>query len=397
MASAPSAIAESDALHDAVGEAIAATRGAGMYGWDDGAFDALARRLFAHQYTHCAPYRRFCQGREVTPDFLARQGHPRSYELIPPVPTDVFKSVPLATFDPAEAELEFLTSGTTVGTRGRHLLRTGRTYEASLAPWLRRWLVPRNDAPLVLAFMAPFAEDPHSSLGHMVQWAVDHVGADGSRHCWDGGPDLDAFADAAAGADRPVLLLGTARALQFLLEDRLDQQRIPLPPGSRVMETGGFKGAARTLERDDFYRRLGDGLAVPTFAIISEYGMTELGSQGYQPGFRALSDRGLARKLGSALVEWPDGTVDPDGVPRVLVFPPWCRVGATDPDTLALLPPGERGLLRFWDLSNVDSVVAVQTADMGRVLPQGVVLEGRAPGSTPRGCSLAIDEILAAR
>ncbi|MCO4770581.1 MAG: acyl-protein synthetase [Deltaproteobacteria bacterium] len=380
----------SDSLHDAIAEAIAATSGSAMHGWEDEHFEGLARRVFAHQFSGCAPYRRFCEGRGITPETLP------DYRAIPAVPTDVFKTVPLATFPEEEAELVFLTSGTTVGTRGRHMLRTSRTYEASLAPWLRRWLAPRNDEPLVLALIAPFADDPHSSLGHMVQWAVDHVGAPGSRHCWGpGGPDLDALGDAVRTSDRPILLLGTARALQHLQEERLAHEPMPLPPGSRVMETGGFKGAARTLERDVFYARLARGLELPTFAIISEYGMTELGSQGYQPGFRALSDRSTARRIGSSLLDWPDGSVDPDGVPRVLVFPPWCRVGATDPDTLELLPAGERGLLRFWDLSNVDSVLAVQTADMGVVLSQGVYLQGRAPGSTPRGCSLAVDEILA--
>ena len=379
----------SDALHDAVAEAIGGTRGARLFGWGDGEFDALARRIFAHQFEGCAPYRRFCEGRGVTPATLG------DYRAIPAVPTDVFKTVPLATFPADEAELVFLTSGTTVGTRGRHMLRTGRTYEASLAPWLRRWLAPLDDDPVVLALMAPFAEDPNSSLGHMVQWAVDHVGARGSAHCWSDGPDLDQLAAAVTGEERPILLLGTARALQHLLEERLRDAPMPLPPGSRIMETGGFKGAARTLERDAFYTGLAQGLSVQPYAIISEYGMTELGSQGYQPGFRALSDRALARKLGSSLLDWPDGTVDDDGVPRVLVFPPWCRVGATDPDTLELLPDGERGLLRFWDLSNVDSVLAVQTSDIGVVLPQGVHLQGRAPGSTPRGCSLAVDEILA--
>ena len=153
----------SDALHDAVAEAIGGTRGARLFGWGDGEFDALARRIFAHQFEGCAPYRRFCEGRGVTPATLG------DYRAIPAVPTDVFKTVPLATFPADEAELVFLTSGTTVGTRGRHMLRTGRTYEASLAPWLRRWLAPLDDDPVVLALMAPFAEDPNSSLGHMVQ------------------------------------------------------------------------------------------------------------------------------------------------------------------------------------------------------------------------------------
>ena len=345
----------SDSLHADVQGAIA--RSGAALRWSDAQFDGLARRLFAHQFAGCAPYAHYCRGRGVTPDSLV------DCRDIPAVPTDVFKTVALATFPAADAVVTFLTSGTTVGTRGRHMLRTTSTYEASLAPWLRRWLAP-DDVPLVLALAPSFAEDQASSLGFMISWAVEHVGGPGSRHCWGGGPDLAAFASAVESAEHAVLVLGTARALQHLLEERLRTTALPLPAGSRVMETGGFKGAARTLSREDFYGGLADGLAIPEGAIISEYGMTELASQGYARGSRHL------------------------------VFPPWCRVGATDPDTLALLPDGQRGLLRFWDLANVDSVLAVQTADVGVVTPDGVLLEGRAPGATPRGCSLAVDEIL---
>jgi hypothetical protein len=342
--------------HHAAVQAAIATSG-DSFRWPDPQFDRLAQRLFGHQFTGCAPYAHYCRGRGVKPDTIS------TWRDIPAVPTDVFKSVALATFPPDEAVATFLTSGTTVGTRGRHLLRTLSTYEASLAPWLRRWLAP-DDVPLVLALAPSFEDDLHSSLGYMISWAVRNVGGPGSRHCWSDGPDLDAFAEAVRSADRAVLVLGTARALQHLLEERLIQSPLRLPPGSRVMETGGFKGAARTLSRDDFYGGLAAGLVISEDAVISEYGMTELASQGYARGTRQL------------------------------VFPPWCRVGAVDPDTLALLPDGERGLLRFWDLANVDSVLAIQTADVGVVSDAGVLLEGRAPGATPRGCSLAVDEIL---
>ena len=70
------------------------------------------------------------------------------------------------------------------------------------------------------------------------------------------------------------------------------------------------------------------------------------------------------------------------------------RVSAVDPVTLAPLPDGEIGIARIVDLANVDSAVAVQTADRVRVLPEGVELLGRAPGAPPRGCSIAADERL---
>jgi hypothetical protein len=46
------------------------------------------------------------------------------------------------------------------------------------------------------------------------------------------------------------------------------------------------------------------------------------------------------------------------------------------------------------DLANLGSVAAIQTEDLGRVDEHGLVLEGRAVGATPRGCSIAMDLLL---
>jgi hypothetical protein len=65
-----------------------------------------------------------------------------------------------------------------------------------------------------------------------------------------------------------------------------------------------------------------------------------------------------------------------------------------DPVTLAPVPDGEVGLAKIVDLANVDSAVAVLAQDRVRRVPGGFELLGRAPGAAPRGCSIAIDEIL---
>jgi hypothetical protein len=72
------------------------------------------------------------------------------------------------------------------------------------------------------------------------------------------------------------------------------------------------------------------------------------------------------------------------------------RTRAYDPETLRPVPDGEVGVLRHWDLANVNSVMALQTADLGRVLPGGFELLGRARGAAARGCSIAMDELLSA-
>jgi len=147
------------------------------------------------------------------------------------------------------------------------------------------------------------------------------------------------------------------------------------------METGGPKRSGMVFDRGSFHRQLAVWFSLPVEAIVSEYGMTELGSQGYQPGWRGSIDPSVAVHVQG-------------GDPDLHVFPPWCRVQALDPDNLERLPEGERGLLCYSDLSNVDSVLSVLTSDEGVVQPEGVRLLGRSPQASPRGCSLAVDEIL---
>jgi len=375
----------SDALHERVQRAILNSKPEvrRFWEWPDAAFERLARALFIHQYTECAPYRRYCDVRGVTPWNLP------SWDRIPAVPTDVWATLDLCTFPQEETVVTFQTSGTTRGVRGKHHLQRTDTYEASLGPWLDAFLLPDRERPEILVLAPDRGQAPDSSLSWMLQWAVDHRGSTGSRFLWnDDGPDLDQAMSELRRAVRtgaPALLMATARALEALYEGGLAGQRnIRLPAGSRVMETGGFKGAEQTMDGEELRVEIARSLGMHPSRVVSEYGMTELGSQGYHPVLRAAVDISTDRRFGRY------------GESRLFVFPPWCRVRAVDPDTLEVLPLGQRGLLCFWDLSNVDSICAVQTADEGIVFREGVRLFGRAPGATPRGCSLAVDEILAA-
>jgi hypothetical protein len=354
-----------------------------LWEWDTDLFDELALAVFAHQYDACLPYRRFCDGRDVKPSSL------RTWESIPAVPTEVFKSVDLFAFPAASATTTFLTSGTRFGAQGRHLLRTDATYLASLAPWLDRFLLcglaPTAESPQVFVLAPRSADDPGSSLSHMLQWAHDRRGGPGSRFFWsEEGPALaacEAALAAASGGTVPVLLLATSRALDALLQSTLATWS--LPPGSVVMETGGPKSSGMAFDRARFHGELALRLGLPVASVVSEYGMTELGSQGYSPSLLRVVDKAAGRR-------WP--SLDPD----LHVFPPWCRVRALSPDDLSILPFGARGLLCYWDLSNVDSVLCVLTADEGVVERAGVRLLGRSTAATPRGCSLAVEEIVGA-
>jgi hypothetical protein len=77
------------------------------------------------------------------------------------------------------------------------------------------------------------------------------------------------------------------------------------------------------------------------------------------------------------------------------VEPPWARVIPVDPETLVPVKDGEVGIARIEDLLNVDSAFAIVTADRVRRVEGGFELLGRAPGASPRGCSIATEEMLA--
>ncbi|MEM7409872.1 MAG: hypothetical protein AAF430_06540 [Myxococcota bacterium] len=343
---------------------------------DEARFDSLARALFAHQFAHCAPYRRFCEGRDVDPDRLT------DWRLIPPVPTGAFKEVALRAFPEAGTQHVFRTSGTSTDARGALHLDTLAVYEASLEASFRRHLLP-DVAPgdrIEMHALAPAThEAPDSSLSHMFDTMLARAGAPESSH-WVVDGELDiAHARRTLGrlaaSERPVLLGGTAFAFVHLLEalDAIDE-RFPLPAGTRVMETGGFKGRSRSVTRDDLHAWIERRLGVPPSRIVNQYGMTELGSQFYDAVLR-----------------------DPTA-PRRKTLPPWTRVRCIEPgrdshraNDVAL---GEVGRLVVYDLANTGSVLAVETADLGRWHDGGFEVLGREPGAEERGCSIALDAML---
>ena len=346
----------------------------GALAWqaDDARFERFALELFAFQVERCEPYARFCTRRGRDP---LRVG---SWREIPAVPTGAFKEVALRSF-PAERECHvFRTSGTATARRGELHLDTLALYEASLLASFRRCVLPElpRGERMRLRVLAPSpAELPDSSLSHMFGALLPQLGAPGSGFDVVEGalrvePLLAALEEARV-AGEPVALCGTAFALVHLL-DALGAQglRLRLPPGSRVMETGGFKGRARELPRDALYAALEQALGVPQGRIVNQYGMTELASQFYDSVLCRPGER--RRKLG----------------------PPWARVRVVDPETGRDAAPGAVGMLVIVDLANSGSVLAVETADLGRQVDDGFEIVGRAPGAEARGCSIAADVML---
>lgn len=319
-------------------------------------FGALALAIHAYQYEANPPYRRYVDRIKASP---------RHWTQIPAVPAEAFRDSVLAC-GPAVRVYE--SSGTTRGPerRARHHVPDVAIYRAAACGgFARAVLAPGTRRPFVVA--APEAQShPASSLGDMVTWlravndesdAPSLLGADGLDVA-----GLAAALDTSVEVGRPTVVLAVTAALLRLVDHaRATKRAWRLPPGSVVVDTGGCKGYLEDLPRAAILARYAERLGVAPSDVVNEYGMTELSSQLYGRGLEPLR------------------------------APPWLRVIVCDPASGREQPAGAPGLLRFVDLANVGSVIAVQTDDVGRAVDGGIELLGRAAGATPRGCSLLVD------
>ncbi len=353
-------------------------------------FDALALEVFAWQFTHNAPYRRFCLSRGVD---LAALPPGFSWQSVPAIPTDAFKVAALATFPVEQAVRTFRTSGTTQVRRGEHHFLTTALYDAAIVPWFRRYMLPDGVVLPILSLIPSPETAEDSSLSHMVGVLASRKDVCGGRIRYfldRSGMDLEgleAVLRDAAATGRPVMLLTTAVALAHLFDER-PSLSVSLPPGSRVMQTGGTKGYHRVLEGEELIVWVHERLGIPPTHCVAEYGMTELSSQMYET---VLWDE-VVSVAGKGSGEGEVSSHSPR--PRRFVGPPWLRCQVVDPVTETPMPPGEPGLIRFFDLANLHSVSAVQTGDVGLIDSRGLVLLGRAAAAEPRGCSLTAGELL---
>jgi len=220
-------------------------------------------------------------------------------------------------------------------------------------------------------FMTEF--EPQSTLDPRApqRWLIDEQGVNVA--------ELERAARSANDAGEELLILATSFALVTLL-DALAGRALTAPEHTVVMQTGGFKGKTREIAADELRRSVAHAFGISESRVVGEYGMTELTSQLYEatlPGSQLQAER--------------------RGSSGVYFEPPWLRVVPVDPVTLEPVAEGEGGIARIIDLANVDSAIAIQTQDRVRRAGGGIELLGRAPGATPRGCSLAVEEYLQAQ
>jgi hypothetical protein len=339
---------------------------------DDVAFDRLAREVYAYQFERNAPYRRYCLRLGSDPSRAS------TWRDVPAVPAASFGDARLACFGPEHSVLTFVSSGTTsAGARAsRHELDSAELYDAALSAHYRALVLPDVPAMPHVFIVPPFSDAPASSLSYMLSTLETRFGAPGGGFfVHDDALDF-AGLSAALSSETPRVVFGTAFSfVHFADKCRANGVRFSLASGSRVVETGGFKGKSREIGRDDLYRSFEELLGVRSDLCVSEYGMCELGSQWY--------DANIADNVAGA-------------APRhhVKLGPHWTRTLIVDPVTALPLPAGETGLLQIFDLCNRGSVCAILTGDLARERDGGIEILGRHPGAPPKGCSIAADAML---
>jgi hypothetical protein len=332
-------------------------------------FGHLSQEMFAFQFERNEVYRAYCEQQKRTPATV------RDWREIPAVPTSAFKEFALTCFPSEEAVAEFHTSGTTRAKAGKHFFKTLELYEAAIRPNFSAHLLP-DAARLPMFVLTPSPEEaPRSSLSHMMGVVMKEFGA----------PESDFYVShddliveklvhdllEAQWAHQAVFLLGTAFAFVHLFDYCAKQKlKFQLAEGSRAMETGGFKGRSREMTKTELHVQFETHLDLPSSRVVNEYGMTELSSQFYDESLRVghQSDR--------------------------KTVPPWARVLVIDANTGREAAINERGLIRVYDLTNLWSVMCVQTEDLGILREDGKFeVLGRAAGAEVRGCSLTAETL----
>ena len=341
-----------------------------MDGCTDDQFDQLALRLFAHQYESNLPFRSFCQRRGAT------LRNVRTWSDIPAVPIDAFKAMELRSEPALPEERVFMTSGTTGrAARGRHFHPQLAVYDLSMKRnFAQRFMQGVERMPMGILFPDEQAM-PNSSLAHYLALAKSEFGTPESRYFLtpDGidMPALCAVLEAAEQSGQPYALLGASFSLVHVMDALRAQGRsFRLPAGSRILDTGGYKGQSRELPLEAFYAELSQLLGVPRSLCINMYGMTELSTQFYDDGNAIL--------------------------PSVKSGPHWIRSRLVEPVTGRDVAPDARGILVHCDLGNYNSVTTILTEDVGQLADGGFLLLGRAEGAAAKGCSLAVEEFVKA-
>ena len=310
-------------------------------------FKQMAFSVFRHQFENNKVYRSFCDLLYIHPSDI------HSLEQIPFLPIQFFKNKKIIS-SLEEVQEVFTSSGTTGSITSKHYVTDIEFYKESYLKGFAHFYGNIEDYA-VLALLPNYLERKGSSLVYMV---ADLIKRSKNKKSGFYLNNIDELAKKLIHLDKKgqkILLIGVSFALLDLIEKHKFQLKNTI-----VMETGGMKGRRKELVRDELHKILQKGFGVDT--IHSEYGMTELLSQGYSKG--------------NGIFETPS----------------WMRILTRDTeDALTILPTGKAGGINIIDLANYNSCSFLATQDLGKVHQNGTFeIIGRFDNSDIRGCNLMV-------
>jgi len=313
----------------------------------DSTFQAIALQVFQMQYEGVEVYQRFCQSLKATPSSVKRLAD------IPFLPVEFFKSYEVIMMGQT-TETIFESSGTTGSIPSRHYVTDLKVYERSFLKGFEHFYGSPEDY-VILGLLPSYLERNNSSLVYMVNRLVQLSGKKESGFFLHEHEALANLLLQLKERKQNTILIGVT----FGLLDFVEEYKIDFPD-LIVMETGGMKGRREELLREEVHEKLCKGFGVKK--IHSEYGMTELLSQGYSKG---------------------------DGI---FETPPWLKIFTRDLyDPLKVLEKGRSGAINIIDLANINSCSFIATNDIGGINADGTFqIIGRMDNAEIRGCNLMV-------
>ncbi|MDR2285072.1 MAG: acyl transferase [Sphingobacterium sp.] len=310
-------------------------------------FNTTALEIFNFQAQHTPVYRDYIRALRIAPETIV------DYRQIPFLPIQFFKTQPVIA-ENHSPEITFSSSGTTGMITSKHPVPDLRWYTDSFRKAFELFYGDVREIA-ILALLPAYLEREGSSLIYMVDDLIQSSQQTESGYFLYNHDDLyKRLQDLQQKGTKTILIGVTYALLDFVESYSVDF------PELIVMETGGMKGKRKEMVREELHQQLKIGFGVPQ--IHSEYGMTELLSQGYSYG---------------------------DGIFQT---PPWMKILIRDTnDPLTLLTDRKTGAINVIDLANYYSCSFIATQDLGKIHPdQSFEILGRFDNADIRGCNLLV-------
>jgi len=311
------------------------------------AFEIQALKTFQFQYENIPVYREFVQLLGINPVNI------NAIEKIPFLPISFFKTHQILAQN-HRFETVFKSSGTTGMDRSNHYVHSLAVYQQSYLKGFTHFYGNIEDYT-ILALLPSYLEQGESSLIYMVEDLIQKSNNTESGFYLDNYTELITNLKSLESRGKKTILLGVSYALLDLIEYTVFELKHTI-----IMETGGMKGRRKEMVKEELHKVLKGGFGVDV--IHSEYGMTELLSQGYSKG---------------------------NGIFKT---PPWMKIlirDATDP--LSLIDHNQTGGINVIDLSNYYSCAFIATQDLGKTHENNSFeIVGRFDHTDIRGCNLLL-------